>query len=395
LTTSPSRRYDAGTFDVKKQRPLRGVLAALPLIVAYFLLFPYPLGREVVLRAWWRVPLPPEGAVVGGRVRAGAGSTAATAPFQLGDLYGFVSPDGELASLARTPFRVSLSHRGSVAYARLGGTWMLDGPSGQPLVSFSGDGYPLLSPEGDRIFLVKTDLTGLSELGESGDTAWTRDFPSMLTSVAIAGDWLAAGLLNGSVALVDRRCTVVFEGTPAGSRLAATYGVAVTADGGRLAAVTGLGPQQLTLWRRSRDGYAVSTRVPLGSDFRREVRIAFAADGRSLACEAADAAAIVEAASGDRSLVPLRGRVAGFAFLGPSGGRAGAWLVAAGDDANAEIAVVRPPAAVLARIPLGREATGTIAPGAWGPDSPWLGTAGDTLLVAFAGSLVGLGLEAR
>ena len=196
---------------MKKRKPLRGVLAALPLIVAYFLLFPYPLGREVVLRARWRVALPAEGAAVASPARAGAGSAETSAPFQLGDLYGFVSPDGELASLARTPFRVALSRRGSVAYARIGGTWMLDGPSGQPLVSFSGDGYPLLSPDGDRILLVKTDLTGLSELDEAGDTAWTRDFPSLLTSVAVAGDWLAAGLLNGSIALVDRRGAVVFE----------------------------------------------------------------------------------------------------------------------------------------------------------------------------------------
>jgi hypothetical protein len=395
LTTPPPRRYDGDTLDVKKRKPLRGVLAALPLIVVYFLLFPYPLGREIVLRARWRVALPAEGAAVASPSRAGTGSAKTSAPFQLGDLYGFVSPDGELASLARTRFRVALSRRGSVVYSRIGGTWVLDGPSGQPLASFSGDGYPLLSPEGDRILLVKTDLTGLSELAESGDTVWTRDFPSLLASVAIAGDWLAAGLLNGSIALVDRRGAVVFEEAPAGSRLPATYGVAVTADGGRLAAVTGLGPQQLTLWRRSRDGYAASARVPLGSDFRREVRIAFAADGRSLACEAADAAAIVDAANGDRSLVPVRGRVTGLAFLGPAGGRAGTWLVAARDGADAEIVAVRPPGAVLARVPLGRPATEAIARGVWGPDSPWVGTAGDTLLVAFAGSLLGLGLEAR
>jgi hypothetical protein len=371
----------APLIDVKKRRPLRGVLAALPLIVAYFLLFPYPLGREVVVRARWRVPLPAEGAAARGRVRADAPSSPA-APFRLGDLYGFVSPGGGLLSLGRTPFQVALSRRGSVAYARIGGTWMLDGPSGQVLASFSGDGYPLLSPDGDRIFLVKTDLTGLGEIGENGEPAWKRDFPSLLTSVAIAGDWLAAGLLNGAVSLVDRRGGVVFEDAPGGSRIAATYGIAVTADGEHLAAVTGIGPQQVTLWRRSRDGYAASTRFPLDSDFRREVRIAFSTDGRSLACEAADAVA-----GGGRSLVALRGQVTGIVFLGAAGGRAGAWIAAARDGADAEVVAVRPPGAVLARIALGRQQ--------WGPDSPWLGEAGDTLLVAFAGSLVGLGLEAR
>jgi len=370
---------------VNRRKPLRGALTALPLIVAYFLLFPYPLGRELVLRARWRVHLPAEGAPVAVARRAAPASTLA--PFQLGDLYGFVSRDGELASLARTPFGVALSSGGSVAYARIGGTWVMDGPTGQPLQSFSGDGYPLLGPEGDRVFLVKTDLTGLRELAPSGEVAWQRDFPSMLTSVAVAGDWLAAGLMHGAVALVDRTGSLAFEGGVSDSRIAAAFGVAVTPDGERLAAVTGIGPQWLTIWRRSRDGYAVVARVPLESDFRREVRIAFAADGRSIACEAAGGAAVVASANGSRSLVPVPGRLTGIAFLPAAGGRPGTWFVAARDGAEAQLAAVRPSGAVLARVPLGRREGG--------PRSPWIGTAGDTLLVAFAGSLVGLGMEAR
>lgn len=378
---------------MKKRSSARGALAALPLIVAYLILFPHPLGRELVLRARWRVSLPAEGAPVAAPRPLGADEEASAAPFQLGDLYGFVTPDGTLASLARTPFRVALSRRGAVPFARIGGTWVFDGPTGRALASLSGSGYPLLSPEGERIFLVRTDLTGISELGEGGEPAWTRDVPSLLTSVAVAGDWLAAGLLNGSVAVLDRRGAVVFEGAAAGSRIAATYGVAITTDGDRLAAVTGIGPQLLTVWRRVRGGYTPSARIPLRCDFRREVRVAFAADGRSLACEEADAVAIVDAARGERSLVPLRGRLTGLAFLGPADGRPGTWFAAARDGASAELVVVRPPGAVLARAAVGRAATAAAA--AEGPDGVWLGTAGDTLLVAFAGSLVGVGLEVR
>jgi hypothetical protein len=370
---------------VKKRSPLRGVLAALLLIVAHFLLFPYPLGREVVLRARWRVPLPAEGTAVEGV--ASVGAAAASAPFQLGDLYGFVTPDGELASLARTPFRVALSRRGAVAYARIGGTWVLDGPSGQALATFSGDGYPLLDPDGGRLFLVKTDLTGLRELDEGGEPAWTRDFPSMLTSLAVAGDWIAAGTLDGSVALVDRRGAVAFADAPGGSRIPSTFGVAVTPDGERLAAITGIGPQQLQIWHRVRDGYAASARVPLGTDFRREVRIAFAPDGRSLACEVVDGMAVVATSSGDRRLVPLRGRVTGMVALPASAGRPSAWVAASRDGTDATLVAALPDGSVIARAPLGRRGGD--------PESPWLGTSGDTVLVAFAGSLVGLGLEVR
>ena len=61
---------------------------------------------------------------------------------------------------------------------------------------------------------------------------------------------------------------------------------------------------------------------------------------------------------------------------------AGLWPedVAARDGAAAEIVAVRPPGAVLARVPLGRPATEAVVRGAWGPDSPWLGTAGAPLL---------------
>jgi hypothetical protein len=370
---------------VKKRKPVRGFLVALPLIVAYFLLFPHPLGREVVLRARWRVALPAEDAPVAGRARTVAASGAA--PFQLDDLYGFVTPDGALASLERTPFRVALSRRGAIAFARVGGTWVLDGPTGQALATFSGDGYPLLDPGGDRLFLVKTDLTGLRELGEGGEPAWTRDFPSMLTSLAIAGDWMVAGTLDGSVALVDRQGAVAFTDAPAGSRIPATFGVAVTADGERFAAVTGVGPQLLQIWRRSRDGYGVSARMPLGTDFRREVRMAFAPDGRSLACEALDGILIVAVATGGRRLVPLRGRVTGMVPLAAARGRSSAWVTVARDGGDAMLVAALPDGSVIAREPLGSRGGS--------PDSPWLGTSGDTVIVAFAGSLVGLGLEAR
>ena len=163
-----------------------------------------------------------------------------------------MTPDGSLASLARTPFRVALSGRGAVAYARVGGTWELDDPTGRAIATFSGAGYPLLAPDGGRLFLVKTDLTGISELDDGGDPTWTRDFSSMLTSLAVAGDWIAAGALDGSVTLVDRLGAVVFADSPGGSRIPATFGVAVSADGERFAAVTGIGPQQLTVWRRTR-----------------------------------------------------------------------------------------------------------------------------------------------
>jgi hypothetical protein len=77
----------------------------------------------------------------------------------------------------------------------------------------------------------------------------------------------------------------------------------------------------------------------------------------------------------------------GMVALPAAAGRPFAWVTAARDGADATLVAALPDGSVIAREPLGRRGGG--------PDSPWLGTAGDTVLVAFAGSLVGLGLEIR
>ncbi len=79
-------------FSVKKKRPARVFFVALIVIVLYFVLFPYPLGREIVAKPVWSVTLPdpsaPNPPSTSAQAPDGAKTTAA--PFQLGDLFGYV-----------------------------------------------------------------------------------------------------------------------------------------------------------------------------------------------------------------------------------------------------------------------------------------------------------------
>ena len=45
-------------FSVRKKRPARVFFVALIVIILYFALFPYPLGREIVAKPVWCVTLP-------------------------------------------------------------------------------------------------------------------------------------------------------------------------------------------------------------------------------------------------------------------------------------------------------------------------------------------------
>jgi hypothetical protein len=325
--------------SVKKRRPAGIFFAALLLTILYFILFPYPLGREIVARPAWAEPVPtPESALP-------TALSGALAQFQLGPVFGFVRGDGSASYVGMTPFRVSLSETGFVNFARLSTDWVLQDVAGRRVVSLSGNGYPLLSPEGDRIFNVKTDLSGIVELDRNGEILWSRDFSAMMTSAAIRGDFMAVGLLDGSLLILNKLGSPVFSDPPGPARIPVILGEAVASDGSLIASIAGIDPQYISVLRRQGSNWVAVTRQALGSDFRREVRMSFSPDARLLVFEAKEGAGLLDTRARRMGLVRLRGALAGMSF--PGGGR---YAAAAGHDGSrAELAIVAPFGLQIAR----------------------------------------------
>jgi hypothetical protein len=322
--------------STRKKRPLRVFLIALLVIILYFLLFPYPLQRELVARPAWAVSVDDA---------ASGGDAAGAAPFRLGDTFGYVRPDGTLLSKEKTLFGVSLSAAGYVNYTRLGTDWIMYDPAGRRLFSFSGRGYPLLSADGARLFNVKSDLSGLIEMDKTGEPAWERDFPTMMTSVSLQGDAVLVGLLNGSLQLLNRHGSPVFELVPGGSRLPVIMGCALSPDATLLASVSGIDPQYLAVFQGSGSSYTVLGKSRLPSELRREVRMSFSPDSRFLAFEGVGLAGLFDPASARVSWLELRGPLAGISF--PGKGRLAA--LAGRSGAAADLRIVAPFTAPIVR----------------------------------------------
>ncbi len=298
---------------MRKRRPASIFLTSVLLILLYFALFPYPLGKELVAKPAWAVDVSSASAN-GGDASLSAAAKGAS-PFRLGDLFGYVAPDGTLLHVGHRLFEVALSKTGYINYARMGTDWIIRDPLGGRLGSFSGNGYPLLNAEGSRMLVVNADLTGLAEVDKNGDTAWSRDFPAILTSLSLQGDYLLVGLLNGSLQLLNRSGVPVYQGPPGPSRIPVIYGCAVAGDGSFLASVSGIGPQVLSIMGRNGSTYSSALRIQLSTDYRREVRMGFSPDSRYLFYEAANSVGMVEPRSGWSSSVELPGKLAGSAFL--------------------------------------------------------------------------------
>jgi hypothetical protein len=267
----------------------------------------------------------------------GAPTDRPVAPFHLADKFGYVSPDGTLIHVGQTLFQVALSRTGYINFARMGTDWILRDPRGERVASFSGNGYPVLSEDGRRVLVVSADLTGLQELDKSWDTAWSRDFPAIMTSVSLQGNFLLVGLLNGSLQLLNRNGAPIYQAPPGHSRIPVIYGCSVAPDGSALASVSGIGPQELTVLSRSGSSYARVLRVTLPTEFRREVRMRFSPDSRCLFFESAGSVGLAEPGAGRVSAIPLPGRLAGAAFVDDS--RVAAFLSRDGQRANLRLAL--------------------------------------------------------
>jgi len=369
-------------FPGRKKRPARVLLAAIVVIVFYFFLFPYPLGREIVVRPRWAVALPQPGsalipspaAVAGPQDPAGKGPAAA---FQIGDRFGYVRGDGTLLYTGRAVYRVSLSSTGFVSFTRLGTDWILQDSAGRRVAGFSVAGYPLLSPDGGRVFSVKTDLSGIIEMDRGGAVLWDRDFPSLMTSISVQGDLVLVGLLNGAMILLDRHGSPLLEHAPAGSRIPVVMGDAAAPDGSRVAAVCGIDPQYLAVLRRSGSGYEPETQESLPTSFRREVRMGFSPDSRYLFLEGTDGPGLFDPAARTLRWVGLSGPLVGAAFA--SAGRVAAF---ASRDAGGARLVLEP----MSGVPVGREA--------FPAREVFLGTIEGQLLLGWDGEIARIDVEA-
>jgi hypothetical protein len=322
-------------FPARKKRPVRVFLIAVLLIVLYFAIFPYPLGRETVAVPAWCVQLP-GAATPTAPIPAEAGAPAY--PFRLGDSFGYVDASGNLLHVEKALFGVTLGEAGFVSYTRLATDWILENPQGERILSFSGSGYPLVSADGSRIFNVKADLSGLRELDVTGDLVWERDFPALMTSVSLQRDFLLVGLLNGTVLLLNRVGSPVFQFAPGGSRIPVALGVAVSTNGELLAGITGIDPQKLTVFRKRGSSYDELARLVLGSDFRREVRMTFSPDSRFLVVEGNRSVGFFDPDSRTPEWLPLRGSLSAAAF--PGKGRLAALI--ARDGPLVDLQIVAP-----------------------------------------------------
>jgi len=359
------------------------ILAAL----AYFLICAVPLKKELLVVPVWSKslsevlppaasaddaapavgikPAGPQGKAApaaqrpgasGGQGSASSGDATSALPFRLGDVFGYFTEEGKILFADRAAYGVALAPDAFATYDSQSEGFVLRSPTGKELSKVTAVGYPFFAA--GRRFVIGPDQATISELGDSGASAWAYQFPSIVTTFDASPSLAVFGLMDGRLLGFDPSGKVVLDFAPGGSRVAGVYGVAVSPDGLLVAAITGADRQRLVVLERRATAYRVTYHRYLPSDYRRPVAIAFTDDGKFLAYESPAGIGIYDRAGREESVIavpaePKLGQTARggllMVFLSSSAGSKRLVCTAAPDRRVADLRLNARRAFVLAR----------------------------------------------
>jgi hypothetical protein len=254
----------------------------LSLIILYIFFFPISLTREAVIEPIWYRELTDILPDTAGAVQTEQ-VDGLVMPFKAGRLFGYADLKGRLKYLAKIDYNVTQAETAFINYPKLSEELLqnltVQSTDGENLFHVPANGYPVLHPTGNRLFMFTKDSMGLSELSNEGEETWKAEFASLVTSLAFSKENVLVGLVNGKLKLFDNKGSLLYDTRLDRSQMPVILGCALSEDGMKLAGLTGLYPQKLFFVQRENLNNPQLTLTDLATDFRREVLVKFSNNG--------------------------------------------------------------------------------------------------------------------
>jgi hypothetical protein len=268
-------------------------------------------------------------------------------PFQLGDRFGYVDPEGHYAINQVKKGYVELSEELWAEYEAVPETLGILDPQNNPVLSIeNGQGYPKFLDK--RMFLIHGEQNAVSEVDPSGKILWTYDFAAPLTCIDAAAGLVAAGTLDGSVEVLNSAGKPIFSFVPGASRIPVILNCRLSQDGSRLAIISGIEDQRFLLLERFGDSYKVVYHEFLEDGFRRAVYLAFVDQGNRIVFEREGALGIYEINARNSLKLPLEGKIMALDETGSDGIL---FIIMAQSELRKSLVAVRFPGVIIINAP--------------------------------------------
>ncbi|MDR2398812.1 MAG: WD40 repeat domain-containing protein [Spirochaetaceae bacterium] len=336
------------------QKTRKWILFGAGGFVVYFFVAAQPVPVEAVVSPKWFISLESNYPVAESEGDEALVDMPRLLPFQLGNRFGYVTPDGKCTVNRIKKGELSISVDNWAEYDPAPKEIEVRNALDQPILKILEDqGYPVFLDK--RIFLVSPELNSLSGVDAEGAVQWTHDFAATLTTIDAAAGFIVAGLLDGTVELLDNQGQRVFFFEPGGSRISVIQGCAISQDGLRLAVISGIDLQRFLLLERY-GGYGDSGNIEykvvyhefLEEGFRRPVYMEFVDNDNRVAFERQGGLGIYEIHSRTGLKVPLEGEII---RLDESGSEHWLFLITAQEAQKKRLVAVRFPGTLIIEAP--------------------------------------------
>jgi hypothetical protein len=195
-------------------------------------------------------------------------------PVETENRFAYVDTEGAFSVIQTKQVNVSLSEDRWTSYKNVPGDVDIFSPLNEKILTLKNiSGYPFFLNK--RMFIVSYEQNTITELGDDGSIIWSYDFASPLTCVDASDSYFAAGLIDGSINLIDKTGKCIFYFEPGGSRIPVVTGIAISKDGNKIAAISGIDNQRFLLLEYVQDSYRVAYHEFLEKGFRENVPVYF------------------------------------------------------------------------------------------------------------------------
>lgn len=282
---------------------------SLLLFVLYFILFPYETEKEFSLKPHLVHYLGEDD------INAGMDDTMndkENYSFRVGDVFGYMDMNGEILYKEKVLYNVALSDHGFINYSSIQNenqSLVLMNTLGHFRQSYRLPGYPFFSDYGRRLFIIKTDATGIREVTFEGDETWQAGFTSLITGFSSNNDNSFIGFLNGALKIFNKNGECTYNLTPPGSRLSVIYGTAISKNSKTMAALYGIDPQHLLFFRKSNVNYHKPVYIEIKDTLRRPAFINFTYNDKYLLFESGQNLHTLDIESLKTYALPVQGRL--------------------------------------------------------------------------------------
>jgi hypothetical protein len=307
-----------------------------------------------------------------------AADSATLIPFESGGRFGYVDSNGVFSINQIKKETVYLSANLWAEYGGAPDKISIKNPSGgEAAVLENPGGYPFFLD--GKIFVLSNEQHSISRRSETGEVVWSRDFAAPVTCADSAAGIFIAGLLDGTVEVINENGEWLYSTEPTGSRIAAVFGCAAAASGKAIAVICGIDAQRFLYIEQFGQNWRITHHEFLGEGLRRNVYVAFIDGGKRVLFEREDGVGIYDTEKRAAYNVHLNGRITG---IDREGGGGMVLLITSDADAKERLIAIRYPDTIVIEAPFESSRT-------------FLSRSGSTVFVGGGGALASFGIEKK